>query len=274
MARSRIELSKRAIVQYAIFRWENAFVVAGSILLTAFFPRPFTWWPVWGWALLGLLGVGAITYSSISNIRFNAQLLLSTFQDQFDLKRIELPEFRKKVESALEYQRRIVSRVQNQESSVLWSRAEDTALQLDEWITNVYRLCLRLDAFERDKLLGDEMTAVPAELDQLKQRLESEKDPEILSKLKQVIESKRQQHETLLALVQRMKQAELQLEQSLTAIATVDSQIRLLDAQDVDSGRSERLYADVREQVNRLNDLIGSINEVYDYNAQFIPPPG
>jgi hypothetical protein len=163
---------------------------------------------------------------------------------------------------------------QDQESSVLWSRAEDTALQLDEWITNVFRLCLRLDAFERDKLLSDEMTAVPAELDQLKQRLEGEKDPEILSKLKQVIESKRQQHETLLALEQRMKQAELQLEQSLTAIATVDSQIRLLDAQDVDSGRSERLYADVREQVNRLNDLIGSINEVYDYNSQFIPPPG
>jgi hypothetical protein len=274
MARSRIELSKRAIVQYALFRWENAFIVAGSILLTAFFPRPFTWWPVWGWALLGLLGVGAITYSSITNIRFNAQLLLSTFQDQFDLKRIELPEFRKKVESALEYQRRIVSRVQDQESSVLWSRAEDTALQLDEWITNVYRLCLRLDAFERDKLLREEMSAVPAELERLVQRLGGEKEPEIQNELKQVVESKRQQHETLLALEQRMKQAELQLEQSLTAIATVDSQIRLLDAQDVDSGRSDRLYADVREQVNRLNDLIGSINEVYDYNAQFIPPPG
>lgn len=261
-------------MQYALFRWENATIVAGVILLTAFFPRPFTWWPVWGWALLGLLGVGAITYSSITNIRFNAQLLLSAFQGQFELKSIVQPQLRKKVEGALEYQRRIVARVQNQESSVLWSRAEDTALQLDEWITNVYRLCLRLDAFERDKLLHDEMTAVPAELDRLKQRLDGEKDPQIQAELKQVIESKKQQHKTLLALEQRMKQAELQLEQSLTALATVDSQIRLLDAQDVDSGRSERLYADVREQVNRLNDLIGSINEVYDYNAQFVPPPG
>jgi hypothetical protein len=274
MARSRVELSKKAIVQYALFRWENAIIVAGVILLTAFFPRPFSWWPIWGWVLLGLIGVGMITYSSLTNIRFNAQLLLSAFQDQFDLKRIVLPELRRKVESALEYQRRIVAQVQNQESSILWSRAEDTALQLDEWITNVYRLCLRLDAFERDKLLKEDMTAVPAELDRLKQRLKAESDPQIQSELRQVIESKNQQNQTIQALQQRMKQAELQLEQSLTALATIDSQIRLLDAQDVDSGRSERLYADVREQVSRLNDLIGSINEVYDYNAQFIPPPG
>lgn len=274
MARPRVEFSKRAIVQYALFRWENAVIVAGAILLTTFFPRPFSWWPIWGWAILGLLGVGVITYSSVTNIRYNAQFLLSAFQDQFDLKRIALPELRSKVESALEYQRRIVARVQNQDSSILWSRAEDTSLKLDEWITNVYRLCLRLDAFERDKLFRDELSAVPTELESLKQRLEGEKDPEIQAELQQVIESKSQQHETLLALEQRMKQAELQLEQSLTALATVDSQIRLLDAQDVDSGRSDRLYADVREQVSRLNDLIGSINEVYDYNAQFIPPPG
>ena len=196
MARSRVELSKRAIVQYALFRWENAVIVAGAILLTTFFPRPFSWWPSWGWALLGLIGVGAVTYSSLTNIRFNAQLLLSAFQDQFNLKSILLPELRRKVESALEYQRRIVGQVQNQESSILWSRAEDTALQLDEWITNVYRLCLRLDAFERDKLLRDELAAVPAELDRLKQRLTDEGDADIQSELRQVIESKEQQYET------------------------------------------------------------------------------
>ena len=196
MARSRVELSKRAIVQYALFRWENAVIVAGAILLTTFFPRPFSWWPSWGLGLLGLIGVGAVTYSSLTNIRFNAQLLLSAFQDQFNLKSILLPELRRKVESALEYQRRIVGQVQNQESSILWSRAEDTALQLDEWITNVYRLCLRLDAFERDKLLRDELAAVPAELDRLKQRLTDEGDADIQSELRQVIESKEQQYET------------------------------------------------------------------------------
>jgi hypothetical protein len=48
----------------------------------------------------------------------------------------------------------------------------------------------------------------------------------------------------------------------MTALATVHSQVRLIDARDVDGGRSERLEADIREQVERLNDLITSINEI------------
>ena len=65
-----------------------------------------------------------------------------------------------------------------------------------------------------------------------------------------------------------MKQAELQLEQGLTALATIYSQVQLLDAQALDSSRSERLRADIQEQVERLNDLVASINEVYDYHTQ------
>jgi len=36
----------------------------------------------------------------------------------------------------------------------------------------------------------------------------------------------------------------------------------------VDSSRSERLQADIQEQVSRLNDLVSSISEVYDYRTQ------
>jgi hypothetical protein len=67
------------------------------------------------------------------------------------------------------------------------------------------------------------------------------------------------------ALDARMRQAELQMEQSLTALATIYSQIQLVDAQAVASGRAERIQADIQEQVARLNDLVASINEVYDY---------
>jgi uncharacterized protein YoxC len=40
--------------------------------------------------------------------------------------------------------------------------------------------------------------------------------------------------------------------------------VQLIDARDVDSGRSDRLEADIREQVKRLDDLISSINEISD----------
>ena len=65
-----------------------------------------------------------------------------------------------------------------------------------------------------------------------------------------------------------MKEASLQLDQSLTALATIYSQVQLIDAQSIGSGRAERLQADIQEQVARLNDLVDSINDVYNYNTK------
>jgi hypothetical protein len=61
-----------------------------------------------------------------------------------------------------------------------------------------------------------------------------------------------------------MKQAELRLEQTMTALSTVYSQMQLIGARDVESGRAERLEADIREEIDQLNDLISSIDEISD----------
>ena len=83
----------------------------------------------------------------------------------------------------------------------------------------------------------------------------------------ELIERKHQQWESMQALDARMKQAELRLEESLTSLATVYNQMQLISAQDVDSGRSERLRQDINDQVSRLDDLVTSLNEVYDYDG-------
>jgi hypothetical protein len=260
--------ARAAIVQYAFFRWENAVVVAGTILLSVLVREPFPWWPWWGWPLLGLFGMGAIVISSVTNADFNSRMLLKIFQAQFNLRRIQDTELRAEVESALEYQRRIFDKARRGSSSVLWDRAEDTANQLSDWIRNIYRLAIRLDTFLRDTLLQQEHGEVPQELEALQARRERETNPAVLKQLEEVLESKEKQWETLKALETRMKQAELSLEQSLTALATIDSQVQLIDAEDVRSGRSERLREDIREQILRLDDLVSSINEVYDFHSR------
>jgi hypothetical protein len=64
-----------------------------------------------------------------------------------------------------------------------------------------------------------------------------------------------------------MKQAQLQMEQSLTALGTVYGQVQLLNAEAINSGRAERLRNDILEQVKRLDDLVSSLNEVYRYDG-------
>ena len=259
--------ARKIIFQYALFRVENAILIAGAILLTWLFPRPFPWWPVWGGVLLALIGVAGIFFSSLGNARDNSQFLLKQFQGQFDLRKIKQAELRRDVELALEYQRRIEDKVRRQHASLLWDRPEETANQLTEWVTNIYQLALRLDAYRRDMLLEHESQSVPQELDSLVQRRKRETNPDFQKEFDQVIETKKKQWEALRALAARMKQAELQLAQSLAALATVNSQVQLIEAQDAEGGRSQRIQGDIQEQVNRLHDLVSSINEVYDYHT-------
>ncbi len=265
MATTRFELQEKArsaILQYAFFRWESAAVLAGTILLTMLLPHPFPWWPVWGWPLLGLLGLAGMVYSSLTDAEANARVLLELFQQQFDPRKVQDEALRQEVETALEYQRRIEAQTRGQRPGVLRDRLEDTAGQLSDWISNIYKLALKLDGHRRDELLARERETVPKEIEKLAARRRLESDLSIQRELDTVLESKGRQWQTLRALDDRMKQAELQLEQSMAALATVHSQVQLIDARDVDSGRSDRLEADIREQVEQLNDLISSINEI------------
>jgi hypothetical protein len=254
-------------LQYAFFRWESAILIAGAILLTWLWPKPFPWWPIWGWGVLGLAGVVTIFVSSLTNARGNADVLLKLFQSQFNLRAVRDLTLRQSVASALEYQRRIEAQVRSRSDTVLWDRPEDAADQMNDWVSNMYRLAQRLDAYRRDTLLGMQRTSVPKELDSLKLRRSREANTGFQEELDRMLDSKQKQWDTLQALDARMKQAELQIEQSLTALATIDNQVRLIDAQEIESGRSERMRADIVEQVNRLNDLVTSINEVYDYRT-------
>jgi hypothetical protein len=261
----RSELHKKAqsaILQYAFFRWESAVMLAGTVLLTALLPRPFPWWPVWGWPLVGAVGLAGIFYSSLTDADANARVVLELLQQQFDPRKIADRALRQEVETALTYQQRIETQIRRQRAGVLRERLEDTANQLGDWIANIYRLAVTLDAYRRDDLLAQERETVPEEIENLAARRDRERDPELRQELERVVESKAKQWQTLRTLDARMKQAELRLEQTMTALSTVYSQIQLVGARGVDSGRAERLEADIREEIDQLDDLISSINEI------------
>ncbi len=266
MSTIRTELQDQAqstILQYALFRWESGVVVALTILLFFLLRRPFYWWPPFGWPLLGLVALTLLVYSSLNDAETNARVLLDLFQAQFDPRALQDSTLRKDVESALEYQRRIELEVQRQREGLIRERLEGTAHQITDWLSNIYQLAQRIDRYRADDLLAREQQELPTELAGLTARRKLETDPVLQAKLDEVITSKGNHWQSIRELDARMKQAALQLEQSLTALATVYSQIQLIDAQSINSGRAERLQDDIREQVARLHDLVTSINEVY-----------
>lgn len=271
MSTIRTELQQKAqstLIQFAIFRWESAVIIALTIVLTFLLPRPFVWWPRFGWPLLGLTAVALLVYSSLTDAETNAQVLLNVFQEQFNPRAIRDQALRTKVVSALEYQRRIETQIRQQPRGAIRDRLENTAAQITDWLANIYQLAIRLDAYNADDLLERERTAIPKEIERLLAQRRTESNPTVQAQLDSVLASKRNHWQALRDLDARMKQAALQLDQSLTALATIYSQVRLIDAQSIGSGRAERLQADIQEQVARLNDLVASINDVYNYNTK------
>jgi len=143
--RSGIEKrARKAIVQYAFFRLENAIIISIVVLLTFFWQKPFPGWPIWGWPALGVLGVAAIFISSLTDASANAKVQLDLFQERFNPRKVQDMELRNEVEKALEYQRRIEASIGKQRAGVLRDRLEDTAGQLADWVSQIYQLALRL----------------------------------------------------------------------------------------------------------------------------------
>jgi hypothetical protein len=259
---TRSELQKKArsgVLQQAFFRWESAVVVAGTIVLTALLSRPFSWWPVWGWPLLGLLGLAALITSSLTNAEANGGVLLALFEERFDPHQIQDLALRREVEATLGYQRRIEKRTWDQRSGALRDWLEDTANQLYDWVANIYELAKSQDLYRRGELLTHERETVLQEIDELAARRRLAHDPVIGRELDAALEVKGKQWQAMHDLDIRMAQVELDLQESLTGLASIYSQVELIDSGDVRSGQAELLEADICKQVDRLKDLTRSI---------------
>jgi hypothetical protein len=137
------------------------------------------------------------------------------------------------------------------------------ANQVEEWVRSIYTLSSRLDTFHNDSIIKNDLVAVPESIKKLKQRMNSEDNDSIRRELNDTIGRRQAQYDSLLRLESTMERAELQLENTLTALGTVYSQMLLVDAREVDSSKAQRLRDSISDQVNSLHDVLASMDEVY-----------
>jgi hypothetical protein len=265
--RSEIEKQARsATIQYAFFRWENAIVIGGTMLLMFFVPRPLAGWPGWAWPVLGLLGVALIVLSSLTDTETNTKVKLDLLEAQFDLRRLQNTKLRAGVEQALAQQRNLEAYIGEQRAGALRTRLDDIAGLIADWITGIYQLSLRLDAYQRDPNLIQERESVATELKILTEREQAERKQDVKQQLADVIDGKRKQQAALSAVDDRMVRAERQLEQCVTDLATACAQVQSISAISIQSGRPDRLRRDIEMHIAQLNALVNQVSRIYDYN--------
>jgi len=260
--------AERALLTNAIFRWESAAVIGGTVLLSVFFDQWLPGWPVWAWPAAGLVAEAAVIISSLTDKGEMQKVMESLFREKYNTGGIRDRELRAKLDEAEEYRRRIQEVVAQQKSGLLRDRLVSTTSQVYDWIANMVALARRVDTYRADSIIRRDQAAVPKEITELEARMARERDAQVRAQMATTLESKRQFAANLQELASRMARADLQLDHSLAALGTVYSQLLLVSSKDVDSDRADRLRDDIRGEVLALQDLVESLNEVYGGAAE------
>lgn len=259
-----IEEVKKNVFQYALFRPESAIVIALAILCAGA-SLVFPWFPGawWLWLGFGALGEGALILSTLKDEKFHRWVLDRMFRERYDTAKLTLAEMRQKVQKALDYRELIVQEIERRDDKVLDDHLMDVARGMEDWIGQVYRLAQGLDNYARDPIIARDTAALPGELQQLKQQASNSMSDGVREQLQQTLRMKESQLETLVSLRDTMTKAQYQLDNTLAAMGTIYMQTKLIGNKDVDSARSVRLQADMKEQVQALRDTSSALDEVY-----------
>lgn len=261
------ERATRALLSYAVFRWESAITLAITLILSILVPDPFggalPFWSWWFWVVLGLAAEALIVVTSIYDPAVRERVVATVFRQKFDPAEIRTPAYRSKVAKALEYREQMEFLLQHTRDGALRTHLEATVNDVSDWISNMFTLARRLDHYSRTTILKQDRDVIPQELQALGDRMKAERDPAVRAQLQRSIEQKRAQLEQIERLDNTMERAALQLDDTLSAMGTVYAQVQLIDAKDIDGGRAQRLQQDIADQIHSLNDVQQAMDEVY-----------
>jgi hypothetical protein len=258
----------REMLIHSFFDWKSAILLALVIILT-FFTYLVLGSSPWlaFWPIFGLLGELALAWSNLNDPEFGRRVVAAMLEEEFSPQRLNSRDLRHWVDRALDYRGRIEANIRETRDGLLKDHLLDVANEIEHWIKNVYEIAARLDKYRSNPVIHQDLQAVPTRIDNLEGELARTRDPEVRTQIEATLQNKRTQLDHLRRLQSAMQRAELQLESTLSALGTVYSQTLLVDAKDMDSGRAKRLRQDIAGQVDELQDLLTTMDEVYEDSA-------
>jgi len=275
MSKARQDIRKRAtreMIVHSFFDWKSAVLLALVILLTfstalVLGNLDYSLWIAAVWPLFGLLGEIALAWGNLNDPEFGRRVVAEMLKADFNPQRLKSKDLRNWMDRAFDYRGRIETNIRETNDGLLKDHLLDVADEIEQWIQNVYQIATRLDNYRNDAIITRDRQSVPMRVDQLDKQLAQENDPAVRQQLETTLKNKRTQLEHLEKLDNSMQRAQLQLESTLSALGTVYSQTLLVGAKDIDSGRAQRLREDIADQVQGLEDLLTTMDEVYADSA-------
>ena len=141
------------------------------------------------------------------------------------------------------------------------TRLQDLANQVDEWTQAIEQLAKRVNKFQQNTLIHQDLETVPHSIEKLEAQLAAETDPVTRTELERTLANRKNQLSALQQLQNTMKRAEIKIESTLSALGTIYPQ--LLTSQSTNYVADyNHLSAEVDEEVRTLQDHLEALEEV------------
>ncbi len=165
------------------------------------------------------------------------------------------------LDKAHTYQEQIEAYIQATADPHSQARLQDLSNQISEWTEAIEVMARRIDNFQQNSVINQDLKSVPQAIEKLETQLESETKAPIRTELERTLVNRKNQLAALQHLDNTMQQAEIKMESTLAALGTIYSQ--LLTSQSADHVADySRISADVNEEVQLLQDHLEALEEV------------
>ncbi len=249
------------LIGRALARWQSALTISVTAVLFLFVKEPFPWWQDWFWLVGGLIAESALVASTLSDPKVSTEVVAREFASRFDLTKIASSNSRRCLERALEYQRNMLT-LATRHQGAMRAQLEQTVNDINNWIGHMYELALHIDSFESNELVERDRRNVPQQIEKARIRLKNETDEQLKADLQSQIALLERQLETLNATGNSVKRAQIQLDNTLSSVATIYAQMSQLGTKEVDSARAQRLQLEIKDEIASLQDTIHALDEV------------
>ncbi len=133
--------------------------------------------------------------------------------------------------------------------------------QFDGWVKDVEGMAARVHGLRSNKLVQQDLKAVPESIRKLAGQLAQEKDPQVRKSIEQTLIARQSQLQALEKMQSTARHAEIQLENTVASLGAIYSQA-LANQSTTHVADYQHLASNVDERVRTLRDELEAIEEV------------
>ena len=218
----------------------------------------------WHWLLYGALLQLALLVSAIRNPKSLLKIHSRSLNTELDSKKIRNPLSREQFMEAMNYHDNMQEFVASLNiSGAMRSSLNSTLTDISNWVRYMHDLALKIDSFEANDLIKQDLIRLPGQIREVENQLAEEEDETLRNDLEARRERLQLQHENLKETERVARRAKISLQNTRVSLATIYAQMaRLGTLKSIDGSRANRLREEIREEVNALNDVLLTLDEV------------